>query len=48
MILVTILKDSLLCLIVCTTLANMRNNKKYIYVSLGIIITAFLMGIDIW
>lgn len=44
----SILKDSLLCLIICTTLANMRKNKKYIYVSLGIIITAFLMGLDIW
>lgn len=44
----TILKDSLLCLIICSTLANMRKNKKYIYVSLGIIIMCFLMGLDIW
>lgn len=44
----SILKDSLLCLIACTTLANMRKNKKHIYVSLGIIIITFLMGLDIW
>lgn len=48
MIVLTILKDSLLCLLICTTLANMRKNRKYIYVSLGVIIIAFLMGIDIW
>lgn len=48
MIILSILKDSLLCLIVCSTLANMRKNRKYIFVSLGVIIMAFLMGIDIW
>lgn len=45
---VTLLKDSLLCLIICTTLANMRNNRKFIFISLAAIIVAFLMGIDMW
>lgn len=48
MIILSILKDSLLCLVICSTLANMRKNRKYIFVSLGAIILAFLMGIDIW
>lgn len=47
-IVLKLLKDSLLCLVICTTLANMRKNKKYIYVSLGIIIISFLMGLDVW
>lgn len=46
--LITLLKDALLCLIVCTTLANMRRNTKFTFISLGMIITCFLMGIDIW
>ena len=44
----TLLKDALLCLIICTTLANMRKNNKFIFISLAAIIIAFLMGIDIW
>lgn len=44
----TLLKDALLCLVVCTTLANMRKKKKLTYVSLFIIVLGFLMGIDMW
>lgn len=41
-------KDALLCLIICTTLANMRKNKKFTFVSLAIVVICFLMGIDFW
>lgn len=47
MIVLVWLKDALLCLLVCSTLANLKNNKKITITSIGIIIVLFLMGIDL-
>ena len=41
------LKDALLCLFICSTLANLNNNKKTATLSLGLVIILFLMGIDL-
>ena len=40
------LKDALLCLLICSTLANIGKNKKTAYISLGIIFVLLLMGFD--
>lgn len=45
MIVLTWVKDALLCLLICSALANMK--KKSALVSLCIIIILFMMGIDI-
>lgn len=47
MIIFTWLKDALLCLLVCSTLANLKNNKNITVTSLGIVILLFLMGIEL-
>lgn len=41
------LKDALLCLLICSTLAHVYKNKKTAYVSLGVVFLLFLMGIDL-
>lgn len=41
------MKDALLCLLVCSTLANIGKNKKTALVSLGIVVLLFLMGFDL-
>lgn len=46
MLILTWLKDALICLLVCTILANMGKNKKYVFISLGMIFILLLMGID--
>ena len=40
------LKDAVLCLLICSTCANMGKNKKTAFVSLFIVILLVLMGID--
>lgn len=46
MMILTWLKDALLCLLICTTLANIGKNKKTAFVSMGMIFVFILMGID--
>ena len=41
------LKDALLCLLVCSALANLNKNKKTALLSLGLVIILFFMGIDL-
>lgn len=41
------LRDALLCLLICSTLANLSKNKKAALISLGLVIILFLMGIDV-
>ena len=42
-----IMKDTVLCLLVCSTLANIGKNKKTAFVSLGMIFVLLLMGFDL-
>lgn len=44
---ITWIKDALLCLLICTTLAQMKNSKKAALTSLGIVVILFLMGLDL-
>lgn len=46
MIVFTWVKDALLCLLICATLANIKKNKKAALISLSIVIVLFLMGFD--
>lgn len=41
------IKDACLCLLVCSTLANIGKNKKTAFISLGMIFILLLMGIDL-
>ena len=41
------LKDALLCLLVCATLANINKHKKNILVPICLILGLMLMGIDL-
>lgn len=41
------MKDALLCLLICSTLANIKKNKKTAYISLGVIFILLLMGFDL-
>lgn len=41
------LKDALLCLLVCSTLANIGKNKKTAFISLGVVFVLLLMGFDL-
>lgn len=43
----TIFKDALLCLLVCSTLANINKNKKAAIYSLVLVFILFMMGFDI-
>ena len=47
MIFLTWMKDACLCLLVCSTLANIGKNKKTTFLSLGMVIVLLLMGIDL-
>lgn len=47
MMIITWIKDALLCLLICTTFANFKKNKKAAFTSLGIIILLFLMGFEL-
>lgn len=47
MIILIWLKDALLALMVCTTLASLKN-KKTRYLSLLFLVVLFVMGLDIW
>lgn len=40
------MKDALLCLLACNTLANINKNKKTAVVSLVIIFILFMMGYE--
>lgn len=44
---ITLMKDSLLCLLMCSTLANINKNKKTAVLSLVIIFILFMMGYDL-
>lgn len=41
------LKDTLLCLLICSTLAKIGKNKKTTFTSLGLVFLLLLMGFDI-
>lgn len=47
MIFLVWLKDALLCLLICTTLANIGKKKKTAFVSLGMVFILLLMGLDL-
>lgn len=47
MFLYVALKDALLTLLICTALANIRTNRKTMYLSLVFIIFVFILGYDI-
>lgn len=40
------LKDAALCLVICSTLANIKKHKQRAVVSLVLIILLFAMGLD--
>ena len=40
------LKDAALCLLICSTLANLKRKKQRALVSVGIILLLFLLGLD--
>ena len=42
------LKDALLCLLICATLANIGKNKKTTYISIVIVIVLLFMGFDFY
>lgn len=41
------MKDAMLCLLICSTLANIKKNNKTAFISLGIVILLFMMGYDL-
>ncbi len=47
MLLYLILKDALLTLLICTLLANIRTNRKTMYLSLAFLILLFMLGYDV-
>lgn len=47
MIVFTWAKDAVLCLLVCSLLANIGKKKSAAFLSLGIIFVLLLMGIDL-
>ena len=48
MIVLTWLKDALLTLLICSTLVKLKDGNGKAFISLGIIIVLFLMGIDLF
>lgn len=46
MIVLIWLKDAALCLLICSTLANIKKNKQRDLLYLGLVILLFLMGLE--
>lgn len=40
------MKDAVLCLLICSTLANIKKKKQHALVSVGLILLLFLLGLD--
>lgn len=45
MMVITLFKDTLLCLLIATLTANIKNTKSLL--SVGVVILLFLMGFDL-
>ena len=39
-------KDAALCLLICSTLANIKKKRQHALVSVGMILLLFLLGTD--
>lgn len=46
MIVLIWLKDAALCLMICSTLANIKKNKQRAIISLVLVILLFALGLD--
>lgn len=46
MIVLIWIKDAALCLLICSTLANIKKNRQRDLLSLGLVILLFLMGLE--